>query len=182
MLIGSINSIQNSTIMSEINDELKKLKNSLDKLDTYTKEIGTAKDAATSVVDAISEVQNSYSSSIESIDKEVSDLVKTNKPLTDQLQVLTNKLDQVDFPSRLDKIDATVAGINQGVMNLQGKLDNTERDLREQIGKVSTLITEFERRQDEKLFERKKEIQLNRNILIVIVVIVITILVVSIVK
>ncbi len=168
--------------MSEINDELKKLKKSLEKLDTYTNEIGSAKDAATSVVDAISEVQSSYSNSIESIDKEVSDLVKTNKPLTGQLQVLTNKLDQVDFPSRLDKIDATVAGINQGVMNLQGKLDNTERDLREKIGKVSILITEFERRQEEKMLERKKEILMNRNLLIGLVVLAVVALTIILIK
>ena len=96
--------------------------------------------------------------------------------------MLTNKLDQVDFPSRLDKIDATVAGINQGVMNLQGKLDNTERNLREKIGKVSILITEFERRQEEKMLERKKEILMNRNLLIGLVVLAVVALTIILIK
>jgi chromosome segregation ATPase len=168
--------------MSEINEELKKLKKSLERLDNYTTEIGSAKDAATSVVEAIGEVQNSYSTSIKSIDTEVSSLVETNKPLIEKLSELTNKLDQVDFPSRLDKIDATVAGINQGVMNLQGKIDNTERDLRDQLGKVSTLINEFERKQEAAQVHRKKEILLNRNILIGVGILVVAVLVIYILR
>jgi chromosome segregation ATPase len=159
--------------MSEINSELKRLKNSLEKLDSYTSEIGIAKEASSSVVSSIEELQKSYSESISAIDKELIGLIETNKPLIDQLEKLSKNLDNVDFPSRLDKIDATVAGINQGVMNLQGKLDNTERDIRDQIKELSKSFDEGNKVQKENSVLRQKEIQLNKYLLIGILVLVI---------
>ena len=156
--------------MSEINSELKRLKNSLEKLDSYTSEIGIAKETSSSVVTSIEELQKSYSESISAIDEELIGLIETNKPLIDQLEKLTKNLDNVDFPSRLDKIDATVAGINQGVMNLQGKLDNTERDIRDQIKELSKSVNEANKVQKENSLLRQKEIQFNKYLLIGVLV------------
>jgi regulator of replication initiation timing len=124
-------------------------------------------------VSSIEELQKSYSESISAIDKELIGLIETNKPLIDQLEKLSKNLDNVDFPSRLDKIDATVAGINQGVMNLQGKLDNTERDIRDQIKELSKSFDEGNKVQKENSVLRQKEIQLNKYLLIGILVLVI---------
>lgn len=66
--------------------------------------------------------------------------VKKIKSLTDaisnqivSINQLSEKLDKVDFPTRLDKLDATTAGINQAVQNLQSRLERVESNIKDDL-------------------------------------------------
>ena len=61
--------------MSEINIELKRLKNSLEKLESYSSEIGKAKETAHSIIENIKKIQTSYSDSIVTLEKELNDIL-----------------------------------------------------------------------------------------------------------
>lgn len=45
------------------------------------------------------------------------------------------KIDNISFPTRLDKIDASVSGVYQGIQNLQMKLENIDRNIKEYLEK-----------------------------------------------
>lgn len=55
-------------------------------------------------------------------------------------QTLVDRLDKVDFPSRLDKLDATVSALQTGFQNVQGRLDGLERNLKDDLRNVGTGI------------------------------------------
>jgi hypothetical protein len=57
--------------------------------------------------------------------------------------VLIEKLEKVEFPIRLDKLDATTAGINQGVQNQISKLDQVETRMLEAIKEQTTQIKDL---------------------------------------
>ena len=59
---------------------------------------------------------------------------------------------------------------------------NLQGNFRDQLGKVSTLINEFERKQEAAQVHRKKEILLNRNILIGVGILVVAVLVIYILR
>jgi ABC-type transporter Mla subunit MlaD len=108
----------------------------------------------TSLAEHLKKLQNEFEKSGKGIQKNVSDatmpisdlnkrienllssLVSTNR----QLEVLTTKnerlvdeIRKIDFPSRLDKIDNTVSAINLGLQNVQLRLSDTERNMKESI-------------------------------------------------
>jgi chromosome segregation ATPase len=168
--------------MSEINIELKRLKNSLEKLESYSSEIGKAKETANSIIENIRKIQTSYSDSIVTIEKELNDIVATNKPITEELVKLVDNLEKVNFPSRLDKIESLVAIINMNVMNIQSKLNHTERDLKTELSNLSAEIEKNQKANAHSSAQRKGEIEANKNFLIVIMVMVALILIISIAK
>lgn len=55
---------------------------------------------------------------------------------------LIEKLEKVDFPIRLDKLDATTAGINQGVQNQISKLDKVETSILTSVKEQTNTIKE----------------------------------------
>jgi hypothetical protein len=46
---------------------------------------------------------------------------------------LVYKIEKIDFPIRLDKLDATVSSINQGLQNTQTRLGDVERNVKDEI-------------------------------------------------
>lgn len=168
--------------MSEINSELKRLKDSLERLDSYTNEIGKAKGTANEVVISVKELHGTYSESLKSLDKELADLISTNKPLVEQLEKLINSLDSVDFPSRLDKIDVTVAGINRAVLNVQNKLDNTERDIRGQIKDLSNDIVENNKTQGKMSSQHQSDIKFNKFLMFAVIALALVLIAIIVLK
>jgi hypothetical protein len=168
--------------MSEINIELKRLKNSLEKLESYSSEIGKAKETAYSIIENINKIQTTYSDSIVTIEKDLNDIVATNKPLTDELVKLIDNLGKVNFPSRLDKIESLVSVINMNVMNIQSKLNHTEKDLKTELSNLSAEIEKNQKANAYSSAQRKGEIEANKNLLIVIIVMMALTLIISIAK
>ena len=68
--------------------------------------------------------------SFSSVEKEVKDLLDEYKFLSSETEKLVVKIDKVDFPSRLDKVDSTISSINQGLQNTQKKFDDLERNIK----------------------------------------------------
>ena len=65
------------------------------------------------------------------------------------MELLVEKLDKVDFPVRLDKIDNSVASINVGVQNIQGRVDSLEKNLKEDLNnKLNEQLLRFKKNQN----------------------------------
>lgn len=71
--------------------------------------------------------------SFKSVEKEVKDLLDEYKFLSSETEKLVNKIDKVDFPTRLDKLDSTVSSINQGLQNTQQRLGDIERNIKDDM-------------------------------------------------
>ena len=71
--------------------------------------------------------------SFKSVEKEVKDLLDEYKFLSSETEKLVNKIDKVDFPTRLDKLDSTVSSINQGLQNTQQRLGDIERNIKDDL-------------------------------------------------
>jgi uncharacterized phage infection (PIP) family protein YhgE len=57
--------------------------------------------------------------------------------LREQIASFHDKVDRINFPERLDKLDATVSGIMSAVQATQSRLDNIERNLTDRISDLS---------------------------------------------
>ncbi|NUM50007.1 MAG: hypothetical protein HUU48_02720 [Flavobacteriales bacterium] len=71
--------------------------------------------------------------SFKSVEKEVKDLLDEYKFLSSETEKLVNKIDKIDFPTRLDKLDSTVGSINQGLQNTQQRLGDIERNIKDDL-------------------------------------------------
>jgi len=79
--------------------------------------------------------------SFKSVEKEVKDLLDEYKFLSSETEKLVNKIDKVDFPTRLDKLDATVSSINQGLQNTQQRLGDLERNIKDDLSSKQKELT-----------------------------------------
>jgi uncharacterized transporter YbjL len=71
--------------------------------------------------------------SFKSVEKEVKDLLDEYTFLSSETEKLVAKIDKVDFPTRLDKLDSTVSSINQGLQNTQTRIGDIERNIKDDI-------------------------------------------------
>jgi hypothetical protein len=74
------------------------------------------------------ESHNSLIISIKAIIQSNNDLITSNTEFV-------NLINGINFPSRLDKIDNTVSGINIGIQNTQTKVETIDRELKDKIEK-----------------------------------------------
>jgi hypothetical protein len=65
--------------------------------------------------------------------QEMSTLVNQAQNVSVKIQQWVEFIDKINLPLRLDKLDLTVSGINQGVQNTLMRLETSERNLREEI-------------------------------------------------
>lgn len=100
--------------LGEFQDELEKLK-------TATKEIKEAGKVANESAELSEKILKSFGEFIEPTSK------------------LIDKIEKVDFPIRLDKLDVAITSINSGMNNLIQRLDTVEREIKE---KIESKITE----------------------------------------
>jgi hypothetical protein len=80
---------------------------------------------------------------LEKFDGPINKVSEISTQIGGQIEVvgaLIEKLEKVDFPIRLDKLDATTAGINQGVQNQISKLDQVEARNLDAIKEQTTQI------------------------------------------
>ena len=105
-----------------IQTHLEKLKTELSKLEPAVKHLQYA-DKNTTILISVSKKLTLLLKSVLKLHK---DLIESNERLIDEI-------DKVDFPTRLDKIDATVSAINQGLQNVQTRIGDLERNLKDYI-------------------------------------------------
>lgn len=106
----------------EINDALLELERELEKL----------KDSVT-LIDETREAAQRVTEVADSVRKSVNDLAGSMVALCSRLEILTDKLDKVDFPTRLDKIDATISNISAAIQNVQSRFESMERNIKDSI-------------------------------------------------
>jgi uncharacterized protein YoxC len=109
--------------LNEINNSLAEFEEELEKLKEASMLIQEAK---TTVQDVLAESGN---------------LNHSANKLLDAVNYLMEKIDTVDFPTRLDKLDTSVTSINVAVQNVLGRLDAVERNLKDDLDSKTALIT-----------------------------------------
>ena len=141
-------------IDERVKEQTKKLETVSSKLDTQIDSIKTEALAKfEEPIKKIKSLNESIASQIEAINK------------------LTDKLDRVDFPTRLDKLDATIAGINQAVQNLQARLERVESNIKDDLRDVR-----------ETLKKQGEEIKTLKLILIITTILALATVVIGIIK
>ena len=61
-----------------------------------------------------------------------------------------DRIEQIDFPTRLDKLDATVAGIMASSQTTQNRIDLLERSVGEKVAALSTNLDKLETAQQQR--------------------------------
>ena len=97
-----------------VNDHLGELESELERLSKSVDEIHAAQDAATKAVSA----SKSVLSILEQVSRGYQELHGSDEELKAAIHDALGKISQVDFPSRLDKLDNTVSAVSIGVQNL----------------------------------------------------------------
>lgn len=72
--------------------------------------------------------------------KDAKTLNKSSKDLASDVEALLKKIDSIDFPSRLDKLDMAVTVLNTGIQNIQGRLDQTETNINKNLDNKINLL------------------------------------------
>ncbi len=79
------------------------------------------------------DLDENITKSFKEVEKEVKDFLEEYKFLSLETEKLVNKIDKVDFPARLDKLDSTVSSINLGMQNTQQRLGDIERNIKDDL-------------------------------------------------
>ena len=136
-----------------INESMIELEQELNKLNSASELISKAKDTAEKNIietkDIISKLVKSSEKTLDKTVKESKQLAKVSKELAKNVELLVERLDNVDFPVRLDKIDTSVASINAGVQNIQGRVDSLENNLKDDVtNKLNDQLSRFKKYQN----------------------------------
>lgn len=149
-----------ANIHKEYTKHLQNIEKSLsDANDKYQKQLTKEiQDSTKKVTDAAEQLSKSNTT----FEKQIKTFLMDYEELAQAATKLIEKIDGVDFPTRLDKLDVSVSAINQGLQNTQTKLENLGRDLKDDLlAKKNEMMIE--------LGSSRKQIKLN-TILIVIAI------------
>jgi chromosome segregation ATPase len=120
---------------SDLNKSLAKFEDELSKLKTASDEIEKAKEIANDTISASIK-------SLAEVTENSKKLQQSSIELINTVEQLLSKIDRVDFPSRLDKLDASVVGINSAIQNIFTRFDSVERNLKDDIQSKAGVINE----------------------------------------
>jgi len=62
--------------------------------------------------------------------------------LKDKVQAFHDRVERINFPERLDKVDANVAGIMAAVQSIQSRMDTVERNLSDRLKEMRSEFKE----------------------------------------
>ena len=110
-----MNSSPHSTDVPTLNEALGILQDQLNEFKETIDHIEKSKEAARKSAEAAGQIGEVTANLVEPIDS------------------LIKQLDDVDFHSRLDKLDATVSALHTGFQSIQGRLDGVERNLKDDL-------------------------------------------------
>ena len=143
----------------QLNLNLVKLEEELDKLKSSVEYIESAKVTA----DTASKIINN-----------MIDVKKEFEKLHKQASILITKIDKVDFPSRLDKLDTNISAINQNISNTQTRIESIERNLNKEIERIKidiiAQLDKTDRNIENKFTSLKKQNRVNTYLLIFLII------------
>lgn len=90
--------------------------------------------------DALSRFIKSQHNISKAITKDAKVLSKSSQELVDSTSALLIKIDSVNFPSRLDKLDIAISSLNTGIQNLQGRIDIFETNINKNLDNKVNLV------------------------------------------
>ena len=132
-----------------LNESLIKLENELQNVSTANKLIQIARETSEKEVNEIKSLADTLLNNSKEIVKETinsaSELNNSSRQLQSAVQSLVVKIEQIDFPSRLGKIEDSMSGISVNLANLQAVLLNLERNIKDDIhSRIKDVVTEIE--------------------------------------
>ena len=126
-----------------LQEEVVKLEEELIKLKSAVEYIETAKIS----IEAASKIINTIIKLKEEFDK-----------LSEQAYNLISKLDKVDFPSRLDKIDSKVSAVSNDIHALETRIESSNKAFTLELKSGSkSMITEVGNTKNDIVFQLKKQ-------------------------
>ena len=126
-----------------LQEEIVKLEEELTKLKSAVEYIETAKIS----IEAASKIINTIIKLKEEFDK-----------LSEKAYILIDKLDKVDFPSRLDKIDSKVLSVSNDIHSLETRIEASNKALSLELKSGSkSIISEVGNTKNDILFHLKKQ-------------------------
>lgn len=154
-----------------------KLKESSDEL--INKSSDTFSSAETLFDKNINDLQVNLSSFIQEqndaskvIAKDAKNLSESSAKLINSVGDLLKKIDGIDFPNRLDKLDMAVGSLNIGIQNIQGRLDKTETNINKNLdNKISLLEKDISSSSDAKINNLQEKLESNHQISIFLLVV-----------
>lgn len=154
-----------------------KLKESSDEL--INKSSDTFSSAETLFDKNINDLQVNLSSFIQEqndaskvIAKDAKNLSESSAKLINSVGDLLKKIDGIDFPNRLDKLDMAVGSLNIGIQNIQGRLDKTETNINKNLdNKISLLEKGISSSSDAKINNLQEKLESNHKISIFLLVV-----------
>lgn len=90
-------------MFKELDDNLKAMNGEVAKLQSAVEHINQSKLVAEQAVKSTTQLQTSFNTHLESVTKDVSNILEPHKQLIEATENLTKIISNVDFPSRLDK-------------------------------------------------------------------------------
>ncbi|MBL7960559.1 hypothetical protein JNL27_10015 [bacterium] len=120
----------------EIHKELAALQEELVRLRDAAQHISDAKELAERLTSNGENLRSKYEEHIHA----AINLTAQYQELALRTDALVEKIEKVDFPVRLDKLDANVAGIVQVSQTTQLRLENMGHDLRDQLTEMRVVI------------------------------------------
>ena len=142
---------------SELNISLGELEQELSKIKSASEMISDAKETTDKTINETKEImadliENSKKATDSAI-KESKKLNKAASSLLKAVDTLMEKLDKVDFPTRLDKLDTTVSVINSSIQNVLSRFDSVERNLKDDFdNKINQVQKKLEESQQVNLY------------------------------
>jgi len=155
-LISTLNNIQ-----EEYSKHLQNIEQALIRAnEDYQKHLIKEIDASTLKVIGASEL---LSQSNQSFENQIREFLSGYEVLVSAVSKLIDKIDKVDFPSRLDKVDSTVSSINQGLQNTQMRIGDLERNLKDDIQAKAKELASKVNESENTLNQKLDSTQLNMN-------------------
>lgn len=127
--------------LGEFQERLSDLNLSSDLIDKAKEGIENARKLTEKIITESKEISESLiqqsRKATDSAIEESKKLHQSTLELHNLVAQLMKKLDKVDFPARLDKLDSTVSTINQGLQNVISRLETFERHVGGEIKKYA---------------------------------------------
>jgi len=113
----------------QIHKELAALQQELSTLAERAKQIESAKEIAINSAKSGQELQKKYEEQL----IEIKNMTGQFQLLSQRSLGLVERIDKINFPERLDKIDASIVTITSGLQFVQQKLENTNRGIKDEF-------------------------------------------------
>jgi chromosome segregation ATPase len=154
--------------LEELHQELNKLEPAIKHIETAQQVTQTVKDIPKKHLELINDLKALFAEELKGITTENKNISKTTSELQTEVRkeledlsklrqavaAFHDKVIQINFPERLDKLDANVAGIMAAIQSTQSRLDNVERNLSDKMRDLSD-------RQKEEMIALKNTIETN---------------------